>query len=258
MRSLRSLLAGELNFGLDFLRGPPPWRSPEGAAQNVFGAVAASFEAKAIGIEDDAFVGENAGKHGGLIEDGAELGVGGEGFEFGELAPGNVGTGADEAYRFSVFVAQRSSAVVEPTGLTIGKNDAEFHVEVGALAAGLHGCGNGGNVIWMDSADHIFGVPQGIALRKAEQALEIVIEREEFSGLSIPTECAGIGRLQRNIELFALLQQGRFRLVTYASHFQMGLHAGQQFARTKGLDEVVVGALLDALNARFFASAGRK
>src|SRR4029077_370626 len=109
---------------------------------------------------NDAFGGEDAGKHGGLIEDGAELGVGGEGFEFGELAPGDVGTCAHEVNPFAILVAQRSSAVVEPTGLTIGKNYAEFHVEVGALAAGFHGCGNGGNIIRMDSADHILGVLQ--------------------------------------------------------------------------------------------------
>jgi hypothetical protein len=57
------------------------------------------------------------------------------------------------------------------------------------------------------------------------------------------------GLVEEGLELLGAAAQVLLCVLAHASHLQMSLHAGQQFAGAERLDEVVVGAVLYAFDA---------
>ena len=69
---------------------------------------------------------------------------------------------------------------------------------------------------------------------------------------------ANLSSVGDEIEAFTMLAQSFFRLLAHARHLQVSLNAGEQFTGAEGLDQIIVGAMLHALDPGFFAGAGGK
>src|SRR5207248_3205579 len=135
----------------------------------------------------------------------------------------------------------RPGAVVEPANFAIGKKDTELQIEISTMCTRLDGGADRRCVGGMNSCDHIHDVAEGCCGKKTEQAFEIVVQRQELSGMRVPPERPGLGSFQRDSQLLLLFEQCLLGLAPKPGHLQMSLNPGQQLASTERLDQVIVG-----------------
>src|SRR5580692_418365 len=70
--ALRRLRCRGANLFLRFLKVSPPASLPKRFAENIFGAVPASFQGQPVDVDERAVKSHDSGEHCGLLEHGAE------------------------------------------------------------------------------------------------------------------------------------------------------------------------------------------